>query len=93
MPIAMPPNTFHHCLDDNAVPYQESEDQKCETVSKKVSGNTVTWKISCQGEDGPTEMEGVTKYTDSSMDSQVKMKSKHGEMNMHMTGKKLGACK
>jgi hypothetical protein len=93
MPFAMPPNTFRHCMDDHGVPYQQNEGEECSTVSKKVSGDTVTWQIKCEGEDGPVEMSGVSTYTGSHMNSKVKMKSRHGEVSMHMTGKKLGPCK
>lgn len=93
MPFAMPPNTFRHCMDDQGVPYQQSEDEKCETLSKKVSGNTVSWKIRCQGKEGASEMNGVTTYSGNTMESKVSMRSDEGDVSMHMTGKKLGPCK
>ncbi|MFN2365364.1 MAG: DUF3617 domain-containing protein [Desulfurivibrionaceae bacterium] len=92
MPFAMPPNTFRHCLEENGVPYQAGDGEECETISREVSGDTVSWRISCRGEDGRIEMTGVTTYTGDNMDSQVKMQSEDGEMSMHMTGRRLGSC-
>ena len=93
MPFAIPPTVMRYCMEDQAVPYRAKSDEKCETVTKKVSGNAVTWKVRCQGENGPMEMEGVTKYTGDTMESNVKMRSEDGDMSMRMSGKKLGPCK
>ncbi|MFO7605024.1 MAG: DUF3617 family protein [Desulfurivibrionaceae bacterium] len=92
MPFAMPPTTFRHCLEENGVPYQAGDGEECETISREVSGDTVSWRISCRGEEGLIEMTGVTTYTGDNMDSQVKMQSEDGEMSMHMTGRRLGSC-
>lgn len=93
MPFAIPPTVIRQCIEDKAVPYQEKKGEKCETVYKNVSGNTLSWKVVCDSKDGKMEMTGETSYTGDTMDSKVKMKSKQGDMSMHMTGKKMGACK
>jgi len=93
MPFALPPTVIRQCLEDKAVPYQEKKNEKCETVYKNMSGNTLSWQVVCDSKDGKMEMTGETSYASDSMDSKVKMKSKNGDISMHMTGKKLGACK
>lgn len=93
MPFAIPPTVTRQCIEDKGVPYQGKSDEKCETVYKNVSGNTLKWQVVCTGKDGKMEMTGESTYTGNTMDSKVKMKSQHGDMSMHMTGKKLGACK
>ena len=93
MPFAMPPTTVRQCLEDQAVPYQQNKDQKCDTVYKNVSGNTIDWQVTCTDKNGKMELTGVSSYTGNTMDSKIKMKSKQGDMSMHMTGKKLGVCK
>jgi len=93
MPFAMPPTVIRQCLEDKAVPYQGKKDEKCEVKSQSVSGNTVTWDVVCDSKDGKMEMTGESSYTGDTMETKMKMKSKHGDMSMHMTGKKLGACK
>ena len=93
MPFALPPTVIRQCLEDKAVPYQEKKNEKCETVYKNVSGNTLNWQVVCDSKDGKMEMTGETSYSSDSMDSKVKMKSKNGDISMHMTGKKLGPCK
>jgi hypothetical protein len=93
LPFAIPPTVVRQCIEDKAVPYQEKQGEKCETVYKNMSGNTLNWQVVCTGKDGKMEMTGVTTYTGDTMDNKIKMKSKQGDMSMHMTGKKLGPCK
>jgi len=93
MPFAMPPSVVRQCLDEDAVPYQAQENEKCETISKNASGNSITWHVRCVSDDGPVEINGVTSYADDTMDSKVRMTGARGDMSMHMTGKKSGPCK
>ena len=93
MPFALPPSTLRHCLDDYGLPYQSGDNEECETISKKVSGDTITWQISCMGEDGRVEMQGTTRYSGDTMDTRVQMTGGQGDMAMHMTGRRLGPCK
>jgi len=94
LPFAIPPTVVRQCIEDNkSVPYQEKKGEKCDTVYKNTSGNTLSWKVVCDSKDGKMEMTGESTYSGDTMDSKVKMKSKQGDMSMHMTGKKLGVCK
>lgn len=94
MPFAIPPTVVRQCIEDKGtVPYQENKGEKCVTIYKNVSGNTLSWQLVCNGKDGKTELTGVSIYNGNIMDSKIKMKSKRGNMSMHMTGKKMGACK
>lgn len=93
MPFAIPPTVVRQCIADKDVPYQGRKDEKCETVYKNVSGNTLKWQVVCDGKEGRMEVTGETSYAGNTMDSKIKMKSRQGDMSMHMTGKKLGACK
>lgn len=93
MPFAIPPTTVRQCIADNAGPYQAQEGEKCDTVTQSLSGNTLTWQVKCSGTQGKMELAGVSTYVGDTMDSKVKMKSENGDMSLHVTGKKLGACK
>ncbi len=93
LPFAIPPTVIRQCIEEKAVPYQEKKGEKCETIYKNVSGNTLNWQVVCTGKDGKMEMTGVSSYSGDTMDTKIKMKSKQGDMSMHMTGKKLGVCK
>jgi hypothetical protein len=93
MPFAIPPTVTRQCIEDKGVPYQSQGDEKCETIYKNVSGNTMSWKIVCKNGGREMEMTGESTYTGNTMDSKVKMKGQQGDMSMHMTGKKLGPCK
>ena len=93
MPFAMPPTIRRQCLQDQAVPFRDNEDQNCQVITKKKSGDTMNWKLVCDGPDGKSEMTGVTKYTGDTMDTNIQVKGDQGEMSIHTTGKKLGPCK
>jgi hypothetical protein len=93
MPFAMPSNVMRQCLEDQGVPYQESDVEECEVVSKNVSGNTINWKVVCEGREGKSEMTGVSTYTGDTMETRVRMLSSAGDISMHMTGKRLGPCR
>jgi len=92
MPFAMPPTIRRQCLQDQAVPFRDNEDQNCRVVNKEKSGDTMNWKLVCDGPDGRSEMTGVTKYTGDTMDTKIQVKGGQGEMSIHTTGKKLGPC-
>ena len=94
-PSAVPPTVTRQCLEENAIPYQSKGDEKCETVYKNESGNTISWNIICTNGGSKMEMTGVSSYTGNTMESNVQMKSQNGdrEASIHMTGKKLGLCK
>lgn len=93
MPFAIPPTVIRQCIEDQSVPYQQKPGEKCETVYKNFSGNTLKWQVVCTSKDGKMEMTGESTYSGNTMDSKIKMKSAQGDMSMHMTGKKLGPCK
>ncbi|MBU0479843.1 MAG: DUF3617 domain-containing protein [Proteobacteria bacterium] len=93
MPFAMPATTMRKCLEDKGVPYGGKDDEKCKVESSKVSGDTVTWKVVCDGPEGQNEITGVSKYTSDTMDTRIQMKNEEGDISMHMTGRRLGPCR
>ena len=93
---AVPPTISRMCLEDKGIPYQARGEEKCETIYKVVSGNSVSWKIVCDNNGRQMEMTGETSYTGSTMKSDVKMKSRQGntvDISGSMTGQKVGPCK
>ena len=93
MGIVMPGGTFTHCMDADGVPYQESPDQECRMISRKVSGNTVVWRMRCTGSDGDMEMQGRATYEGDAMHATMKMITGEGTMTMRMQGQRLGPCR
>ena len=93
MPMAISGGSFTHCMDGSGVPHQESPDQDCKTLSRKVSGDTVSWHMSCAGPDGDVEMKGSSTYSGDSMNGSISMITGRGSMTMQMQGRKLGACR
>jgi len=91
--MSIPGGSFTHCMDGSGIPHQESPDQECKTLSRKVSGNTVTWHMTCTGPDGDVDMKGSSTYDGNSMIGSITMITGDGSMTMQMQGRKLGACR
>ncbi len=76
--------------DEQRAPSQRGE-QKCDKVDPKISGNTVTWKLSCA--DGTTADGTLTHNGKDAYTMKMNMNSPRGSMTMNMEGKKLAdAC-
>ena len=98
MPFAMPPTTHNQCVTKkDLVPDMADKDQSCVVREQKVVGDTVTWRIQCQGKNGTMDGEGRIKYGAKSYtgEMQMRMKEKSGEvmtMKTSMQGKHTGPC-
>ncbi len=94
MPFAMPATTFKTCMPeaDWKRPPEGKQDKNCTVKDVKVSGNTMRWRVSCTGEE-PMEGDGEMTRTGDSLTSRTHIKSRQGEMNVKMRGKRVGgAC-
>jgi hypothetical protein len=71
------------------------QDKKCEMLDLKVSGNTTSWKVRCNG---PEKMEGsgtMTRTADTLQGTTKMSMQSQGQtmqMNQSMTGKRVGTC-
>ncbi len=98
MPQQMPPATFSQCITKNdPVPQNADKNYDCKTTHQKVSGNTVTYTLECQGPEGTMTTTGKNTYTGNTMEGSAttRFKMKGGpemQMKSKMTGKYLGPC-
>ena len=95
MPMKMPPTVMKHCYTKSDVADQKkiiSSDKNCAVTDLKTSGNKVSWKMKCTGENAAT-MTGETVFGSDSYTSVMKMKSQGQDMTMKIKGKRLGNCK
>jgi len=96
MPMNMPPMTMTQC-----VTKQEAEDPqkylpqnpqgKCTMSDYKVTGDKVTWKMTCQGQ-GAMSGTGEVTYKGDTFESVMNMEGQGQKMIMKSTGKRLGDC-
>jgi hypothetical protein len=101
MPMDVPPQTmtFTNCVtSDQPVPAQPEKQKECKLSDLKTEGQTVTWTIECNGEQGKMKGFGRIYYEGDSMTGEQTMDVSAGEgmsfkVLMHMTGKRLGPCK
>lgn len=95
MPMKMPPTVIKHCYTKEDVKDQKktiTTDKNCTVTELKQSGNKVTWKIKCTGENAGV-FSGETLYKgDSAYDSTMKMQSEGHTMNVKVKAKRIGNC-
>jgi hypothetical protein len=91
MPFAMPPQTMKVCMPVDAWtrPPDAKKDKNCQVKDFKRSGNTMSWKMVCTGEQAMTGDGELTRSGDA-FTGRTHLTTAQGEMNMKMRGKKLG---
>jgi hypothetical protein len=95
MPMEMPTMKHTQCLtEEDFVPQSSQPDQECEFSEVNVTGNTVTWTMQCDSQDG--QMEGVGKmiYRGNSFEGTIKMTTspENMEMTSYIKGHRIGDC-
>jgi hypothetical protein len=105
MPQKMPPMTIKQCItkeqaDDPSVlmpPQQPGRGgaPDCKVTDQKMSGNTLSWTMTCAGAT-PMTGTGEMSYTDDTVNGTIKMTMENAgqpmTMTMNMKGKRLGDC-
>ena len=96
MPTNIPPVKTTQCLTDkDFVPENSQPGQECKFPETKVTGNTVTWTMECEGEGGKMKGTGEITYSGDSFKGTMKiqMPQTNMEMTSHMDGRRIGDCK
>jgi uncharacterized protein DUF3617 len=94
MPFAMPATTLRLCQPDGdwRRPPEGKQEGDCVMKDVRTSGNGMKWKMVCTGQE-PMEGDGELTRTADTFDGRTHLRSRQGEMNMKMRGKKVGgAC-
>ena len=95
MPVPMPPITFKQCMtNQNPVPNQSQSGQECRTKNVKTKGNTVSWDMICDSQEGEMKRSGKITYKGDRFNGVVMTDIPgQGQMKMTMTGRRIGKCK
>lgn len=94
MPMKMPPTRTKHCYSKEDVKDQKKSittDKNCTVTDLKQSGNKITWKMKCTGQNAGV-FSGETIYKGDAYDSTMKMETEGQTMNMKVKAKRLGNC-
>ena len=94
MPVPMPPIKYKQCMTNkNPVPNQSQPGQECRMKNVKTKGNTVSWEMVCDSQQGEVKSSGKITYKGDRFDGVVMMDMPgQGEMKMTMTGRRIGKC-
>lgn len=96
MPTSIPPVKNTQCLTDkDFVPENSQQGQECTFAETKVTGNTVTWTMECEGPGGRMKGTGEITYGGDTFKGTMKiqMPQENMEMTSHMDGRRIGDCK
>lgn len=94
MPVKMAPTKVKHCYTKEDVKDQKktiTTDKNCTVTDLKQSGNKVSWKMKCTGENAGV-FSGETVFKGDAYDSTMKMQTQGQTMNMKVKAKRLGNC-
>ncbi len=96
MPMQLPAFTYTQCITkSDLVPenkQQQQQNENCDAVDVKTSGNTVTWSTKCKGDNGDTTGTGTITYAGDSFTGNMKVNQGGMEMTTKMNGKYIGKC-
>ena len=97
MPMKMPAFTHTQCLKaESFVPQAgaQATNKDCTVSDIKVSGNTVSWKLSCSGKSGRMKGTGKVTYKGDTMEGDMSMVMEDAgiEIKNKITGKRIGEC-
>ncbi|HEY6614839.1 MAG TPA: DUF3617 family protein [Vicinamibacterales bacterium] len=100
-PVQMPPMKQTRCVTpaeakdpaslQSGPPGGRGGKNDCKVSDQKMSGNTMSWKITCTSPDAMTGTGEMT-FADDSYTGTMKMNMAQGAMSMKMEGKRLGDC-
>lgn len=91
----VPPVTHTQCLEKGEfVPQSEQSSKECKISDIKMSGDSVSWKMTCSGKSGEMEGTGTVTYKGDTMTGTMNMVLKGAGMQIKNTisGKRIGAC-
>ena len=93
--MKMPPNTTTQCMTkDDIVPQNTQLGQECVITESKTIGNTVTWTMSCKGQQGGMKGIGKVTYNGDTFEGEVVITMSMGNMKItsKMSGRRIGDC-
>ena len=94
MPMEIPPTKIKHCYTKEDVKDQRktiSTDKNCTITDFKQSGNKISWKMKCTGENSGV-FSGETIFKTDAYDSTMKMQTQGQTMNMKVKARRIGNC-
>lgn len=97
MPVSIPPITFRQCMqEEESMAQQSSENSGCTMLEQQKTGDTLSWKVRCDSEQGRADISGRLTWSGDSMQGTTTMTTDQGGQQMSITtrmqGKRLGPC-
>lgn len=94
MGMVMPATTYNDCITkEDLVPQEKQQAEGCKVIKNSISGNTVNWKVECQGENGKSTSTGKITYTNTTAKGEIVVNAQGMNMKSKMNGKYIGSCK
>jgi hypothetical protein len=88
--LPMPPQTMCTAREWTRSPVASGPDTSCVNSGFAMSGNTATWKVTCQSP--PSTAIGQITRNGNSYTGSIKFTSRDGEMIINLMGNRIGDC-
>lgn len=93
MPMQFPPQTHTQCLSGtDLVPQKIEAGQNCKMIKQDIKGDTVTWVMECETNQGTALFNGQVTYQGETFKGVITMKEGGTEITMTQSGKWIGKC-
>ena len=99
MAMPMPTTSYRHCITkEDLVPRTERPGEQCKILKNTISGDTVTWRVSCESQGMKTTGTGRITYKGDTYHGSIEMQMSGGpmgsmKMSQKMQGKRIDNCK
>lgn len=94
MSMQMPPMTYSECVTrENMVPTDRNLGQDCKAHDIKMESDRVSWHVTCKTPGGDSTGKGVMHYSGDTAKGEMTFTTQGMQMNLTMTGRRIGACK
>jgi hypothetical protein len=91
LPMQMPAQTQRVCAKRNEAP-TENPDPNCTTTDVARTGNRVSWRVECTGENPMSGRAEILFQSADAYTGTIRFDSAQGAMRLELSGKRIGRC-
>ncbi len=94
MPFTPPPMVYSSCVTkEDFIPEKSDENIDCKMLKKKITKNSVEWKMECSMEGAKSLSEGKMFYYGTTAKGEIKVTTQGMTMISKISGRRTGKCK
>lgn len=87
--LNLPPQKTTQCFTKQELLPRGKTSDKCKVLEQDVNGNTISWKLLCNG----SKMDGKITYSGETFKGTMQIETGARKVNLILLGKRIGNCK